>query len=117
MNIELLTILVLGLIFLITDEMLTRIGLRLGCKESNRVFNFLKKKKGENFAHSIITVLGLTVLIGMAMLFQSVLLLSLFAVGFAVPVILNAFVIWHRLVSVIVIKRSSNGKIDNPPTA
>ena len=108
MNLQLFMILALGSTFLITDELLTRIGLKIGCKESNNFFNFLKKKKGDNCAHFLITIAGVTVLVLMAMLFQNALLLSLFAVGFAVPVVLNAFTIWRRLVTVVVVKHSSD---------
>ena len=108
MSLQILMIIALGSTFLITDELLTRIGMKIGCKESNNFFNFLKKKKGENYAHFFVTVAGLSILVLIAVFFENALLLSLFAIGFAVPVVLNAFTIWRRLVTVVVIKRSSD---------
>ncbi len=59
MDLQILMILVLASTFLITDELLTRIGIKLGCKESNKFFNYLNKKKGEKYAHSLVTITGL----------------------------------------------------------
>jgi hypothetical protein len=83
--------------FLITDELLTRIGLKIGLKESNRFFNFLKEKKGEKVAHLSTTILGFAVLTLMLLVFQDSTLLSLFALGYAIPVVANAFTLWHQL--------------------
>jgi hypothetical protein len=90
LNLQIVLIFGLDLSLLVTDELLTRIGLELGCKESNMLFNYLNKKKGKNWAHGLITLLGFSVLFGMFTLFQDSLLLSLFAFGFAVPVVINA---------------------------
>jgi hypothetical protein len=86
--------------FLVTDELLTRIGLRLGCRESNMFFNFLEKKKGEKVAHLSVTTFGFAILVMVFVVFQDSILLSFFALGYAIPVILNAFTLWHRLVSI-----------------
>ncbi len=77
---------------IMTDELLTRVGLKLGCKETNRVFNFLNKKRGEQFAHFIVTLAGIVMLSCLLLLFGSELLLF-FALALNVPVVVNALVL------------------------
>jgi hypothetical protein len=96
---------------LITDELLTKIGLKLGCKESNVLFNFLRKKIGEKHTHLLLTLFGF-LLIVVLLYVHNVLLLSFFALGFNIPVIVNALTLWKYLT----IQKACNASIKKPPT-
>jgi predicted membrane-bound mannosyltransferase len=83
---------------LITDELLTRIALKLGCKEMNLFFNLLKRKMGEEYVHTLITCMGALLLFFLVVLFYgNVLLLLIFAVGFNVPVVTNALTLYGKV--------------------
>jgi hypothetical protein len=89
--------LVVGISALVTDGLLTKIGLQLGCKETNRLFNLLIKKIGERFAHLSITLLGISLLLSLFILYGNSLVLLYFALAFNVPVVLNGITILRRL--------------------
>ncbi len=84
---------VMAILALVTDELLTRVALKLGFRETNRLFNFLNKKRGERFAHFVVTSIGILMLSFLLLLFGSELLLF-FAAAFYVPVAVNALVLF-----------------------
>jgi hypothetical protein len=77
---------------IMTDELLTRVALILGFKETNRLFNFINKKRGEQFAHFIVTLVGIGMLSILLLLFGGELLMF-FALALNVPVVMNALVL------------------------
>jgi hypothetical protein len=89
--------LIVGVSAIITDELLTKIGLKLGCGERNPVFNILRKRMGEKYVHALLTVAGSLILVSLFLLFDYGALLLLFAVALMTPVIINASTILRVL--------------------
>jgi uncharacterized membrane protein len=100
----------LGITALVLDELLTKIGLKLGCVEHNRFFNFLKKERGERCAHTFLTLVGSLMLLCLFLIFDFGVLLMLFAVVLMVPVVVNALTILR----VLDLKQSQNSHVEKP---
>jgi hypothetical protein len=75
---------------LITDELLTKVGLKLGYKELNPLFNFLRKKMEDKYAHGILTLTGSLLLLFLWLFFNDALLLMFFGIALNAPVMINA---------------------------
>jgi hypothetical protein len=85
---------IIGVSALLVDELLTKIGLKMGCRERNRVFNFLTKKIEEKYVHCLLTVTGSLMLLCLLVLYDNSLLLMFFALALNAPVIVNALTLW-----------------------
>jgi hypothetical protein len=108
-----LLVFIIGASSVIVDEILTKIALRLGCKESNPFYNLLKKKIEERSAHALITIMGISMLLVLTLLYNSVLLLLIFVLGFTIPVFANALTLYGKICS----NKAYNSDIGKPPDA
>ena len=90
---QIILVLVIANSLILTDELLTKAALKMGCREMNLFFNFLKGKIGGRLAHFTLTVTGFALLLTLAVVYRNTLLMSFFALGFAVPVVANALVL------------------------
>jgi len=82
---------------IVTDELLTKAALNVGCREVNPFFNLLRKKIRERYAHSVITLLGIGLLCFLAVAYNSTVLLLFFGLGFNIPVVFNAAVLRFKV--------------------
>lgn len=100
---------IIGVSALLVDELLTKIGLKMGCREQNRVFNFLTKKIEEKYVHCFLTVVGSLMLLCLLFLYDNSLLLMFFALALNAPVVVNALTIWK-----VTLKHSNNPCVEKP---
>jgi len=111
-NLDSILIFGIACMSIVTDELLTKVGLKMGLKENNQVFNFLIKKIGERFTHALLTVGGVALLLGVLFFFNDNLLLLFFAVGFTVPIVINAFTLLRKVLIVEIAHKTS---VEKPP--
>ncbi len=89
---------ILSVTALILDELLTKISLRLGCKELNPLFNFLvQRKMKEQHVHLLFTVIGASLFLGLFLFLNNSLVLMYLAVGLYIPVVMNAVSLLKRV--------------------
>lgn len=89
---------ILSVTALIMDELLTKISMRLGCRETNPLFNFLVKKKlKEKYVHLLFTIIGSSLFLCLYLFLDNNLLLLYLAVGMYIPVVLNALTLLEQV--------------------
>jgi len=81
---------VIGLAALLTDGLLTKVGLRQKCFELNPLFRVLKSRLKENYMLVISRIVGAALLLSVLFLFNDEFLLLVFAMSLMTCVIANS---------------------------
>jgi len=90
---------VIGVIALFTDGLLTKIGLKHDCFETNPIFRLLKGKIKENYMIVLSRLAGISLLFCVLFLFNDEFLLLVFDLALMVCVIANSITLFLSIIS------------------
>ena len=101
----------IGVVAILTDGLLTKIALKLGCKELNPSFMILSKKVKEDTMLVASRVLGIALLSFVCLLFQETFIVLFLSLPFMVCIVANSFTL---VCCVRMSNKVSNENIDKP---